>query len=437
MIWYILALTFLLLHSANGEPTPFISRINYGTIFEKQAHIYIGAEHWTHTFILPLERPADLNPMLQACNNCFKTNTSTDYYYVLQQLEKLHNRTLKNIDTVIDNICTLIPEHINTAPRKKRSLLPIIADIGQTLFGFATTKQINQLRNAMNKIIHSQNKEIKGFEHELDIMHSFMTNTDNRINNIVKGLKENNIIINQLNTRFQSEYKNLQEKTSIIMSLLTDQIYKSSELTNSYSKLMNGIFNLLQKKLTTDILPYSILKSTLFNIQNILKVKRPGFKLMFEDPHFYFRHDHFFFHRQGNKIMITLKFPIGSLHKPLTLYKVKNFPVPLNISSTHATSILNLPQYFAMTSDQIYYIEITEKQLANCKGYDNLIYCNINAALTPSTFNTCALALFKDDRIAIRNTCDFRFMQNSLKSSLQQVNQTHSPLQYLFLNPTL
>ena len=51
-----------------------------------------------------------------------------------------------------------------------------------------------------------------------------MTTTDRRINNVVKGLKENNIVINQLNNQFQNEYKTLEEKTSIIMSILTDQI---------------------------------------------------------------------------------------------------------------------------------------------------------------------------------------------------------------------
>ena len=430
MIWYILALTILsMLPSTSGNrsmPT-IISRINYGTVFERTADMYMGAEHWTHTFILTLEKPVDLNPLLnlKPCNFCL--NKSNDYHYVIHQLDKLHNRTLKNINTIISNIFTLVQEHNNhtVTSRKRRSLLPIIADIGQTLFGFATTKQINGLKNAMNKIINSQNREIKGFEHEIDIMHSFMTTTDDRLNNIVKGLKENNMIINELNTKLQSEYKNLHEKTSIIMSLLIDQIYKSSELTNSYSKLMNGISNLLQKKLTTDILPYSILKSTILNIQNILKDKRPGFHLMFKDPHFYFRHDHFFFHRQGNKIMITLKFPIGSLHKPLTLYKVKNFPVPLNVTSKHATSISDLPAYLAVTIDQNYYLEISKEQLDNCKTYNKIIYCNVNAALIHSTFTKCVLALFKDDRNTIKTTCNFKFMPNRLTSSLEQLNQTH------------
>ena len=123
--------------------------------------------------------------------------------------------------------------------------------------------------------------------------------------------------------------------------------------------------------------------------------------------------------------MITLKFPIGTLHKPLTLYKVKNFPVPLNISSKHATSILVLPQYIAFTHDQNYYTEISKDQLAYCKSYNKLFYCNVNIALMHSSFTKCVLALFKDDRTTIRNTCNFRFMSHGLQSSLEQHNQTH------------
>ena len=123
--------------------------------------------------------------------------------------------------------------------------------------------------------------------------------------------------------------------------------------------------------------------------------------------------------------MITLKFPIGTLHKPLTLHKVKNFPVPLNISSKHATSILDLPQYIAFTHDQNYYAEISKDQLAYCKSYNKLFYCNVNIALSHSSFTKCVLALYKDDRTTIRNTCNFRFMPHGLQSSLEQLNQTH------------
>ena len=44
-------------------------------------------------------------------------------------------------------------------------------------------------------------KELKGFADAVDILHSFMTITGTHINNVIKGLKENNMIINHLNSR--------------------------------------------------------------------------------------------------------------------------------------------------------------------------------------------------------------------------------------------
>ena len=424
MFWIFLSL--LLMIQGTNTDKAVVSRINYGILFKPQGQMYSSEEHWTHTFIMHLERPSSLNPFLQACNDCpLKGNSSMDERHVLMQLEKLHDRTLKGINVVLDNIFNLIPEHTVTVSRKKRSIIPIIGDIGKTLFGFATQKDLKQLANAMRRIQQTQNKEMIGFAHEVDILHSFMTTTDNRINNLIKGLKENNIVINQLNRKFIHEYKNLQEKTAIIMSILIDQLQKGAELTNTYSSIMTGVFNLLQKKLTTSIIPYNTLKTTIHNIQEVLMTKRPGFQLLFSDPHFYYRHDHFFFHRQGNKIMISIKFPIGIMHKPLNLFKIINYPVPLNKSSKHATSILDLPDYIAVTNDDNYYIEINEETLTQCKRYNHLYYCASNLALTHSTFTKCTIALFKDNRKDIRQTCDFRFLPNKLSSSLEQLNQTH------------
>ena len=128
-------------HTTLGNPAT-VSRIDYGTIFEKEAQIYFSSEHWTHTYILALERPVDLNPVLQACN-CTSNNNNcyADFKYIIFRLQKLHNKTLENIDNTLENIFTLILEHNFKIVRNKRSLLPIVVDIGKSLFGFATANE--------------------------------------------------------------------------------------------------------------------------------------------------------------------------------------------------------------------------------------------------------------------------------------------------------
>ena len=123
--------------------------------------------------------------------------------------------------------------------------------------------------------------------------------------------------------------------------------------------------------------------------------------------------------------MITIKFPIGKMHKPLSLYKILTYPVPLNASSTHATAILDLPSYLAVTHDHGYYIEVQNDRLQTCSRYNHLIFCNYNLALFHASVPKCSYALFKDNREEVKSSCDFRFLPHELSSSLEQLNQTH------------
>ena len=48
---------------------------------------------------------------------------------------------------------------------------------------------------------------------------------------------------------------------------------------------MARIFNLMQNKLTTNIIPDKILANTVKDIQETLNAKRLEFQLLFSDPH--------------------------------------------------------------------------------------------------------------------------------------------------------
>ena len=186
---------------------------------------------------------------------------------------------------------------------------------------------------------------------------------------------------------------------------------------------MARIIGLMQDKLTTNMIPYKVLANT---------VNDPGFQLLFRDLHFYYRHDCFFFHRQENKIMITFKFAIGKMHKPLTLYKILTYPVPLNASSTYETSILDLSSHLAVTHDHSYYVEVQNDRLQTCSRFNHLIFCNYNLALFYASVPKCSYALFKDNREEVKSSRDFRFLPHELSSSLEQLNETHFLLYNIF-----
>ena len=403
-----------------------ISRINYGTIFEKYSDVYFSAEHWTHTFVFKLEKPEYLNPFWAACN-CTNINDMfhPDYKYVFSELSQLHNNTLTDVDNTIENIFKLIPSHNKHISRRRRAILPIIGSISRSLFGIGTVEEIEKLANVVNRIKHRQDKVIDGFSHEIDILHSVIGATDHRINNLVKGIKLNNMALTRIDNEFKTNIENAQQKTSWVMSVLIDQMHKTSQITQIFSKLMLGIHGLLQNKLTTNLVPYSTLEKTLQEIQHTLAIKRPGFQLLFTDPHFYYRHENVFFFRHENEIMVTLKFPIGKLHKPMTLLKVQMHKVPVHTSSNHATAILDLPTYLAVSKDLKFYSNIQNKDIQNCHKYNKVIFCNHNTELIPESHWTCSFALFKDNQQEIKNTCNFRFLPHGIMPTVKLINQTH------------
>ena len=417
----------LLMTRVNLCNTSTTSRINYGIIFEKESQIYFSAEHWTHTYVFKLERPKDLIPIWPACINCTNTDNmlNTNIRYVFSQLNKLHNETIADIDKTIQNIFKLIPSHEFAANRKRRSVLPIIGKISKGLFGLATVDDVQKIANYVNILKQKQNKAIESFSHEVDILHSFMSATDQRNSNLIKGVKENNRVLNKINRDLQVNFDKLQEKNSMVMSILVDQIQKSSKLSKAFSDLMLGIHSLLQNRLTTNLVPYTTLAQTLTNIQSILSVKRPGFHLLFKDPHFYYKHEHVLFYRHNNEIMVTIKFPIGKLHKPMALQKLYSYHVPVHFTSDHATSILDLPPFIAISHSKDYYTEVNNEVLRKCHHYNKVIFCNFNIALLPASHWKCSFALYNDNREQIQNTCNFRFLPNTISPSLTLLNQTH------------
>ena len=406
--------------------TSTISRINYGTIFEKYSDIYFSAEHWTHTFIFKLEKSKDINPFWPACN-C--TNVDgifhPDFKYVFGKLSKLHNITLAEVDNTVDNILKLIPTHKIHISRRRRSILPIIGTVSRSLFGTATVEEVEKIANFVNRVKNKQNQIIEGFSHEINILHSFMGTTDHRISNLVKGIKENNMLLTKIDNDFKLNLENWQQKTSWIMSVLIDQLHKSSQISQIFSNLMLGVHGLMQNRLTTNLVPYATLAKTLTQVQSALTVERPGFQLLFTDPHFYYRHENVISYRHNNEILVTIKFPIGRLHKPMHLQRIQVYNVPVGTTSNHATTILDLPPFIAMSRNSKYYAEIQNIDLQKCHKYNKVIFCDYNIELIPTSHWTCSLALFKDNTQEVKNTCNFRFIPNGIQPSLRLLNQTH------------
>lgn len=91
----------------------------------------------------------------------------------------------------------------------------------------------------------------------------------------------------------------------------------------------------------------------------MLRTSHKGFYLTHTNPTYYNSHGKFLYARNNTHVYLSVKFPISTHKAPMQLYEVTSLPVPINISSSHATQLLNMPKYFAITKHHDYYLNFT------------------------------------------------------------------------------
>ena len=270
--------------------------------------------------------------------------------------------------------------------------------------------------NALNKLARGMVHSIQ--QHDKNLA-SYMHTMDNRISNI--GMKENEMAIQHIQTQLHESFNNLEQCYAAMNVLVAKQNQRSRLLEHRFSELLRGVYDLVEGKLSPNLIPVSVMINTMSDIQRILHEKFKMHKFVFENPDEIYKHANFIFSRHGLKLFVSVKFPISPFSQPLSLFKSLSFPVPVNDTSNHATQLLNLPKVFA--NNMQYYTHFTMSELNQCKT-GKIMLCKSRKALVPIIQDSCSSALFKGDRPQIKEMCNFRFLPNGLNAGIVQLTQT-------------
>ena len=120
---------------------------------------------------------------------------------------------------------------------------------------------------------------------------------------------------------------------------------------------------------------------------------------------------------------VTVKFPVSPYRKPLSLFKILSYPVPLNNTADHATQSLNLPQFFVVSDDSQFYTTFDNIELTTCTRSSKLT-CGFNKGLSPITHETCIMALFENDKDLVHKHCNFRVLLNHLSIQIHEITKS-------------
>ena len=400
------------------EEKKLVQRLNYGVVFREDSHLILSNEYWFHTYEITIPEYVAI-PNIGTCHK--DNSTCLLIAHVLTSINTVRSETAARLNSTVETIKKLVPKLEVQKSRSRRSLLPFIGQFTKSLFGTATVDDVNILAKHMNAITKRTRQMASLLAQHEDDLSSFVTTANHRMDNLMKGIKENDMAINYVQTQLQRTTKNLQHMFEQMINLLSQQIKTSSIMNHELDELKIGVTDLVNGKLSPLILPQSVLKSTLRDIQNILITRYPGFYLTQPSPAHIYSNVNFMYARNGTSLFITVKLPISHFKDPLLVYNVISLPVPVNSTSAHATHLLDLPENLILTSDHQFYTTFTNTELGKCKG-KSLKHCSFNVPLTPITTESCILALYVNSKKKVKTMCDFRFLHDAVKSSIIELN---------------
>ena len=397
-----------------------IQRLNYGVVFTEHASVHIAAENWLHTFELEIPRRSNF-PQLGTCHR--DNNTCLLISQLLSQINLLRADTALRLNNTINTVHRLVPKAQIQKSRRTRSFLPFIGQVSKTLFGTATEDDFNVLAKHINVLSKKTWKLELALSQHGSHFSSFIQTANKRMDNLIKGIEDNEMAIKYVQTQIQTVASNIQDTFTQMQNLLISQLEHSNHLNHELEEFKLGIIDLVKGKLSPLLVKPESLQATLHDIQKLLQKKYPGFGLAYENIQDIYSSGNFLFTRNHSNIYITIKLPLTFPPKPFQLYKLTAVPVPVNESSMHATTLLDLPTYLLMSNDNEFYTSLTELEISMCYGKHQM-YCPFNVALRPVTSHSCELGLFSNNKHMVHTFCNFRFLENNLQPKIVELNPT-------------
>lgn len=407
------------------------NRINYGVLFNHEGILDNASQSWIHTYEIQLPHPDDIvkelmNPLCALLTSNHKT-ACEHYKGNLRQLGRMRDELKESIKMTTARIIELVKDDRLKPkfdkPRHTRSLLPFVADISSKLFGFATEKQLQTLQSHMQFMTNQSNKITHAFQQQSKQLTSFMTQTDDRITNAVKAIENNNQMIMLFNAdyaNFEHTVDDLQKHWSTTLQLFAREMLVLTQIEQRYQEIFYGVSTLITHQLSPQLIPVAQLMETIKNVSHILQVQYPEFRVVNTNPNFYYNDVTVIFGYHNDSIYINIPFPIATNSLHYDLFRITTVPVSINESSSHATQLLDLPDYLAVSKNADTFIEVSSKQREQCKGVHQL-HCPHLLTETTIADATCASSIYFNDKLMINAKCNFQFLSNGLKTSLMEI----------------
>ena len=423
LIWFLLVLMSLNLW-CSATAQKIHHKLNYGIMFEKKGTVHFGKDEWTHTF--QIKMPVKKSSFkLDKCNDKAICEDYNRLISAINMIQKQNEFTLNETVNIIKSLVPLTKTHTKiTKGKSKRAILSFVGQLSKTLFGTATMDDVNILAQHINALTVRTIKLTNAMSQHDKHESSFMASVDKRISNLVTEISNNHKELNDLQKTLANNVYDMESFILKTETIILQTIAKSTEFGHQLNQLKLGIFELAKGQLSPLLIKPVILTQTIENIQLLLNRDYPGFYITQKHPDFYYASSDFIYRKHKSDIYVLIKIPLAFKTSQYDLLEVTSFPFPIN-NSLHASQLLNVPRYIAVSPKSKYYLSLSDKDFAKCSGHKNNFHCPLLNSFNSSK-ESCLLSILNENKENIKSFCDFRFIHNAISPKI--ISLSHSSL---------
>ena len=413
-----------ILSKVQSEDT--VIRVNYGLLYRNIGKMQVVTDKWLHIFRIQLPDIPD-RPTL-ATMTCKKQvgsrNPSGEFRYAAcvtqhkagttpaNECDSTHNLSestclaataysslVKDIYTELsmeyEHLVELVTDLFkDSSNRHKRALLDL-SGIFSTVFGFGRQKDIDQVKHAVDEVHNNlKNQALKEAQMFKD-MHSAIDVTNKRLEHVSQRLFQVANYTRRATQQLGSIMLHGLGMLALRLQHVMELSLEASKLIREISEFRQRLLELLQGKLSPQLIRPNLVRAMLADIANRLRLSQPEFTIALDSPSEAYSLENFYIQRHDKSIYLGIYVPLAYENAAFDLYQIDSYPLPAASSTDHVTYIRNPRAFLAQSRDQKYYFHPSKEDLyVHCTTRHNR-HCEYQPSLRNGNQDfTCEYAVF-------------------------------------------
>ena len=441
-MYLIIYILFLCLVGNTAEQHS-VNRVNYGIFYKYLKSLKITTATWRTSFIIELPALDEAHANLSNPTYLMETYPEPEPYkddikhrpqpwkqYTIDMklFNTIHLQGIQHLEVLKVALRDILPEYYieeEDAKRRKKGIGTFIGSIFSGMFDLASKQDLAILEAHVAEAVGNQNTQIQATKRLSNDLTSFVQVTNDKFDQITTAIQNNaestvklmDLVATNTNTLIR--YYNNMAMTTIQL------LHVVQSMTSYLNELLSACETLVSGTLPSFLVNGQMLSKTLDDIQKELDKNAKGQELVHKSPHYYYRHGNYCFIRRGNKLVITMKFPITSINDYFDLYQVTSLPLDLPGQPSNFLQLSTTPG-IAIHQGLAYFFNLSSEQLQD----EIIVHDNVpKNILHDNIEQSCIMNIFKNNQKKITELCNYEIHTNALEPMIKHLDDNQY---YLF-----